>query len=155
MKINSKLTALLVASGALAVAVPAAAHNGPSSHPSGKSSAHTHRCAPHRVAYIVSGVITDVTSGVTQDPTGGTWSGTVNYTVKHHNHWAKNDPGTANLSAVKVTFQNGATDFTAPNTVKLIGKIEWVRTKGHNTCPSPGAQGAPTFRKAIVSAPTS
>ncbi|HET9719876.1 MAG TPA: hypothetical protein VFP55_07360 [Solirubrobacteraceae bacterium] len=154
MKIRSKATALIAASGALAIAVPAAAHTTPS-HPSGTGSgaAHTHRCAPHKVAYIVSGTIIDGSTLV--QASDGTWSGTLTYTVTHHNRWAKGDSGSATLSSTKVSFRAGATDFSAGNRVKLIGKVEYVRVKGHNSCTNPGAQGAPTFRKAIVLPPAS
>jgi hypothetical protein len=153
MRIKPKATALAAAAGALAIAVPAAAHPGNTNHPSGKnnSEAHTHRCTPHKVAYIVSGSIT--ASTMTPNP-DGTWSGTLTYTVTHHNHWAKSDPGNATLSDVKVTFDNGATDFSTLNQVKLIGKVEVVRSKGNNACSNPGAQaGSLTIRKVVVSLP--
>jgi hypothetical protein len=104
---------------------------GKSSHPTGNSNAatHTHRCAPRKVAYIVSGAITDGT-GMTQDSAGGTWSGSLVYTVTHHNRWARGDSGTATLRNVNVLFTGGTSDFSAGNRVKLIGKVEYVRVKG-------------------------
>lgn len=153
MKLKHRTGAVVVAASVLAIAVPAAAHPGPSTHSGGtnQSSAHTHRCAPHKRAYIVSGTITDG-SGMTQN-SDGTWSGStpLTYTVTHHNRWAKDDSGSATLTNVKVKFDDGATDFSAGNQVKLIGKIEYVRAKGHNTCTNSGPQGDPAFRMLVVS----
>lgn len=158
MTIKPKTATLLAAAGALAIAVPAAAHSGPSSHTTGKSqsSAHTKRCAPHKRAYIVSGVITDGTG--MNLVSGDTWSGSLTYTVTHTNHYARRDQGTATFTnPVKVQFDGGTTDFTTtPNEqVKLIGKIEWVRTTGHNKCDNAGPQGNPSFRMLVVSPPAS
>ena len=155
MRLKFKATALVAAAGALAVAVPASAHPGNTNHPGGKtnSAAQTHRCAPHKVAYVASGTIT--ASTMTQNP-DGTWSGMLTYTVTHHNQWAKSDPGSATLSNLKVTFDNGAADFSTGNQVKLIGKVQVVRSKGHNACSNPGVQaGTVTVRKVVVSPPAS
>ena len=155
MRLNLKATALVAAASALAIAVPAAAHPGNTNHPSGQnnSAAHTQRCAPHKVAYVVSGTIT----GATMIPNGdGTWSGPLTYTVTNHNHWAKSDPGSATLSNVNVTFDNGASDFSTGNQVTLIGKVQVVRSKGHNPCSNSGVQsGSVTIRQVVVSPPAS
>lgn len=151
MRLKFKATALVAAAGALAIAVPAAAHPGNTNHPSGKnnSGTHTHRCAPRKVAYVVSGTITASTMTQNAD---GTWSGALTYTVTQHNHWAKSDPGSATLSNVKATFDTGAADFSTGNQVKLIGKVQVVRSKGRNACSNPGVQaGSVTIRKVIVS----
>lgn len=153
MKLKHRTGAVVVAASVLAIAVPAVAHPGPSTHSSGKSqsSTHTHRCAPHKRAYIVSGAITDG-SGMTQN-SDGTWSSStpLTYTVTHHNRWAKDDGGSAMLTNVKVVFDGGATDFSTGNHVKLIGKVEYVRSRGHNACSNPGPQGDPAFRMLVVS----
>lgn len=166
MRINLKAGALLAAATALAIAVPAAAHPNGSNHPSGSDhptgtnhptgnshSTGSHRCTAHNVAYVVSGTIT----ASTMTPNGdGTWSGTLTYTVTHHNHWAKSDPGSATLTNVKPTFDNAATDFSTGNQVTLIGKVQVVRSKGHNACNNPGVQaGSVTIRKVVVSPPAS
>ncbi len=166
MRINLTAGALLAATAALAIAVPAAAHPSGSNHPSGSDhptgmnhptgnnhSTGSHRCTAHNVAYVVSGTIT----ASTMTPNGdGTWSGTLTYTVTRHNHWAKSDPGSATLSNVKPTFDNAATDFSTGNQVTLIGKVQVVRSKGHNACNNPGVQaGSVTIRKVVVSPPAS
>jgi hypothetical protein len=157
MSIKVKRTALVAAVGALAMAVPAGAHPGPGSHPGGSANnpghttppAKSHRCAPHNVAYVVSGTITASTMAQNSD---GTWSGTLTYTVTHHNHWAANDPGTATLTNVKVAFDNGATAFATGELVKLIGKLGVVRGgHGKHACTNSGPQGSPTFRMVVVS----
>ena len=148
MRIKFKATALAAAAGALMIAVPAAAHPGPGDHPGNTNPpAQSHACAPHKVAYIVAGVITSSSMAPNGD---GTWSGTLTYTVTHHNHWAKNDSGSATLADVKVKFDGGTTTFAMGEKVTLIGKLEVVRSHPKNACSNPGPQGSPTFRMVVV-----
>ena len=61
MRISLKAGALTAVAGALAIAVPAAAHPGPGNHPghSRKTdpSSTSHKCKPHNVGYVESGTI--------------------------------------------------------------------------------------------------
>lgn len=102
MRTGAKL-GMVVAAGALAVAVPAAAHPGKGNpnHPST-----SHKCSTHNVAYIAHGTVP--TGGWTATQTGtptGTWDGTISLTTKSTNHHAK-----------------GATTFTLMNTKVRLGK---------------------------------
>src|SRR2546430_830136 len=58
-------------------------HNGaPSNH--GKS----HKCAPHKVAFIVSGTLAEDPNGTLTENTDGTYTGTLKLNVLHKNHHA-------------------------------------------------------------------
>lgn len=150
MRIKFRAAGIVAAATALAIAVPAAAHPGKADHPSNTNPpSQSHRCAPHNVAYVVSGVVTDSSMAQNDD---GTWSGTLTYTVKHHNHAAKGDPGSATFTnaKLKVKFDDGTTAFAPGERVRLIGKLATVR-KG---CDVSGS--SPVFRMVVVHpAPTS
>jgi len=154
MRIRFKAVTLVAAAGALAIAVPAAAHPNGSNHPNGSdhpngNAQNSHRCAPHNVAYIVAGTVADGTS-MTQDSGATTWSGTLVVTVAHTNHWAKGTSGTFTLSGVKVKFAGGATTFTTGERVKVIGKLPVVRSHGKNSCQNAGPGSTPTIRMVVV-----
>jgi hypothetical protein len=151
-----RAAALVAAAGALAVAVPAAAHPGSSNHPNGTDNPGTnhaqsksHRCAPHNVAFIVSGAVADGTS-MTQDTGATTWSGTLVVTVAHTNHWAKGTSGNYTVSNVKVKFDGGTSTFSTGEKVQVIGKLAVVRSHGKNSCTNPGAASTPTIKMIVV-----
>ncbi len=147
-----KLATLVAATSALAIAVPAAAHPSPSGHP-GKDShpSQSHKCAPHKVAYVESGTVDSVTASTLAANPDGTWSGTLVIDVKHANHWAKADKGTTVTytftdAKLRVHFDGGASGFTSGERVQVIGKLATVGKKC--TALSPAAQ--PVFRAVVV-----
>lgn len=161
MRLNVKLGTLVAAAGALAIAVPAAAHPGPNTHANTHSSAATHssnshKCAPHNVAYIVSGTVGSTPASTLAANSDGTWSGSTAIAVTQTNHWARAVKGTTQTytftnSKLTVDMASGATSFAAGETVKLIGKIAVVNKK----CTAPATAAQPVFRMAVVSpAPT-
>jgi len=81
-------------------------------------------CVPHKVAYIASGTLVSLTN-FTQNP-NGTYSGSLQITVKHANHHYKKAPQTTfTLTNARVKFGHGV-DKTAPaagSRVQVIGKI--------------------------------
>src|SRR6266513_2963568 len=101
----------------------------------GKSGPHgkSHKCAPHKVAYVAAGTL--VSDSLTKNA-DGTYSGTVTITVKRFNHHAKPPLATetektytltnAHLVFVVTDTNNngaGAEDLKAGDLVALIGKI--------------------------------
>jgi len=146
MRNKFKAAALLAAVGALAIAVPAAAHPGNTNHPSG-----THSCKTHNVAYIVGGTVTDV-SGLTVN--SDTPTGTLVITVTHANKWAKKDGAsngaseTYTVTGAKVKFPPGTGSFANGDRVQLIGKFPMVRSHGQNACTAPTSP-VPTFRAVV------
>ena len=162
MRLNVKVGTLVAAAGALAIAVPAAAHPGPNTHANTHSTASTHsskshKCAPHNVAYIVSGTVDATTPSTLAANSDGTWSGAAVIDVTQTNHWAHAVKGTTQTytftnSKLSVQMANGATSFAAGDPVKMIGKIAVVSKK----CTQPTTAAQPVFRQAVVSpAPTS
>jgi hypothetical protein len=155
VRINFKSGALVAAAGALALAVPAMAHPGPSGHSNGSShSSGSHKCKPHNVAYIVHGTIDPSQATITV--TNGTVSaGTLEVNVTRTNRWAKGDrPGNATQPVAyqlgpntRVKFDGGTTDFTSGERVTLIGKAPHVSNKH---CTGAGTVGTPTFRMVVV-----
>ena len=149
---NRKLATLVVATSALAIAVPAAAHPGPSSHPGkGSPSSHSRKCAPHHVAYVESGTVDSAIASTLAVNPDGTWSGTLVVDVKHANHWAKADKGTTVTytftdAKLRVRFDGGVTDFTAGERVRLIGKLAAVGKK----CTALSPAATPVFRTVVV-----
>ena len=143
MRDKFKAAPLLAAVGALAIAVPAAAHPGNANHPS-----ETHSCKTHNVAYIVGGTVTDV-SGLTVN--GDTPTGSLAITVTHSNKWAKKDGATKGasktytLTGAKVKFAASTTSVANGDRIQLIGKFPMVRSHGKNACTAPTSP-APTFR---------
>lgn len=155
MRINPRLGAAVAAAGALAVAVPAMAHPGPSDHPSGSSdSLGSHKCKSHKVAYIVHGTV-DSSQGTITVTAGTVASGTLEVNVTRTDNWAKGDrPGNATQPVgyalgpnTKVKFDGGTRDFKSGERVTLIGKAPVVSNKH---CTGAGTVGTPTIRMVIV-----
>ncbi len=160
MKIKYKACALVAAAGALAVAVPAAAHPSGSSqqtganHPTGSiHSPNPHACKAHKVAYIVSGTVNSSQAPNSITVNNGIVSGgTLLVDVVHTNRWARGDKGKVGAlydlgPSTKVKFDGGATDFVNPNRVKLIGREEVIT---NTRCGDAGPVGSPTFRMVVV-----
>jgi hypothetical protein len=152
MRIRFK-TGALVAAGALAIAVPAAAHPGNTTHPTNTDHpSGTHSCKTHHVAYIVGGTVTDA-SGLTV--TNGTATGTLVITVTDANKRAKKDGAakgtskTYTVTGAKVKFDGGTTSVANGDRVQLIGKFPVVRSHGKNPC-TPPPSPKPTFRMVVV-----
>jgi hypothetical protein len=147
---NRKLPTLVAATSALVLAVPAAAHPTPSGHPP-KESHPSHKCAPHRVAYVESGTVDSATAATLAANPDGTWSGTLVVDVKHANHWAKADKGTTvtytfTNAKLRVRFDGGATGFTAGERVQLIGRLTVLA----KNCTAPTPAATPVFRVVVV-----
>jgi hypothetical protein len=164
LTLHFKAGALVVAAGALAIAVPAAAHPGGSNHPKGNGAANgsshssgSHKCKPHKVAYIVHGTI-DSSQGAITVTDGTVASGTLVVDVTLTNHWAKHDktatqPVSYQLGPdTKVKFDGGATDFSSGERVNLIGKALVVTNKH---CTGAATVGTPTVRMVVVHPVTS
>jgi hypothetical protein len=112
-------------------------HPGKPSQP-GKS----HKCKPHTVAYVASGLL--VSQTLTLDG-----SGNVTVDVKRTNHHAAGDKGktvTYSVSHVRVTFalpdvnddgSSGLDDLQAGDRVKLIGKVTAIAKKCDHTSFTP------------------
>lgn len=149
---NRKLATLVAATSALAIAVPAAAHPGPSGHPGKEShSSQSHKCAPHNVAYVESGTVDSATASTLAANPDGTWSGTLVVDVKHANRWAKADKGTTvtytfTNAKLRLHFDGGASGFTAGERIRLIGKLAAVGKK----CTALSPAATPLFRAVVV-----
>jgi len=144
---------MLAVAGALAVAVPAAAHPTSSDHPSGSShsSGKSHKCKPHNVAYTESGVVDAATASTLTQNSDGTWSGTLVVDVTRTNHAAKADKGQTvsysfDAAKLRVRFDGGTTGFTAGERVRLIGKLATVAKK----CTALSPAATPVFRMVVV-----
>lgn len=152
MRNKFKAAPLLAAVGALAIAMPAAAHPGNTNHPSNSNHpTRTRSCKTHSVAYIVGGTVTDVSGLVanTDAPTG-----TLVITVTHANRWAEKDGATKGASKIytvtgaRVKFAPGTSSFANGDRVQLIGKFPTVRSHGKNACTAPTGP-SPTFRVVV------
>jgi hypothetical protein len=120
MRTTAKIGAV-VAAGALAIAVPAAADPAHPSHPSGTDPGKSHKCATHEVAYVAHGTIV---SWSPTAPTGnGPYSGTVTVLVTKVNHHANKGSQPYTLTGAKVRFDQGTTSPATGDPVTLIGKI--------------------------------
>jgi hypothetical protein len=152
MKLNVKLGTLAVAAGALAIAVPAAAHPDPGNHPSKPDHpSNSHKCMPHNVAFVESGTIDPTTPSTLAKNSDGTWTGTLVVDVTRTNHWARKNKNTTvtetfTASKLHVVFADMATGFTSGERVKLIGKLATVAKK----CTPTGAPATPVFRMVVV-----
>jgi hypothetical protein len=142
--------ALVVAAGALSVAVPAAAkpsHPAHPSHPAKPTSPSTsHKCTPHNQAYTASGTL--VSWAATQTA-NGRFSGTITVHVTRANHHATGAKGTDvtyTLTNAKVTFGKGANPPTAGDRTKVIGKTTALAKK----CDQSGFTPTITVRKVDV-----
>jgi hypothetical protein len=152
MKPNFKVATLAVAAGALAIAVPAAAHPRPGSHPSKPDHpSSSHKCMPHNVAFVESGTVDATTASTLAQNPDGTWTGTLVVDVTRTNHWARKDRHTTvteTFTAAKlhVVFADKTTGFTSGERVTLIGKLATVAKK----CTPTGSPAAPVFRMVVV-----
>jgi hypothetical protein len=121
-----KRVALLAAVGAIVIAIPAAAKPTPGSHP-----AKSHKCTPHKVAFVASGTLG--TWSLTKDSNGKTYSGTITVSIAKANHHAKDYKGIATtftVAGAHVKLGKGVTDPPAVGSkVKLIGKVTMLAKK--------------------------
>jgi hypothetical protein len=118
----------------------------------------SHKCTPHKVAYVASGTLVLTTLKKNAD---GTYSGEVTANVKHTNHHAAADKGkmtTYKVENVRVTFglpdansdgSVGLDDLKAGDRVKLIGKITALTKK----CAKGEFTPTKTIRKIVFHAP--
>jgi hypothetical protein len=112
-------------------------HDGNSTGPSGRSGLHgkSHKCTPHRVAYIASGTLQE--ANLTKNA-NGTYSGEIAVVVKRGNHHAKLDKATTQkytltnarlVLAISDTNNDGSVGLDDLRTgekgdrVKLIGRV--------------------------------
>lgn len=121
----------------------------------------SHKCVPHKVAYVASGTLESWSLTLNKD---GTYSGTVTVKVTHTNHHAAADKGTIKqykgkeVENVRVTFgladtnkdgTVGLDDLAKGDRVKLIGKIEVLAEK----CSQAGFESKTTLRHIVFHAP--
>jgi hypothetical protein len=118
----------------------------------------SHKCTPHKVAYVASGTLVLTTLKKNAD---GTYSGEVTVNVKHTNHHAAADKGkntTYKVENVRVTFglpdansdgSVGLDDVKAGDRVKLIGKITTLAKK----CAKGEFTPTKTIRKIVFHGP--
>lgn len=147
MRTSAKL-GMIVAAGALAITVPAAADPGHPPKP--------HKCVTHNVAYVAHGTVVSWST----PPTGsGRYSGALNVDVTKTNHHANGQKGNPSypytLLNAKVTFGHGVTGSGIGDPVNVIGKIA-VAPKDPK-CTSSTITGTPvgtiTITKVVVHAP--
>src|SRR5512143_1527869 len=130
--------ALLAGCVAALAAAPAWAHGNAGNHPTaphGQSGQHgkSHKCKPHKVAYVAVGTL--VSQTLAQDAGATTYSGDVVVNVTRTNHNGRADKGqqvTYTLTKSRITLglvdQNndgsvGLDDLAAGDPVRVIGKI--------------------------------
>lgn len=138
MRTIAKLGAV-VAAGALAVAVPAAAKNHPPT---------SHKCAPHKVAYTASGTL--VSWNATKS--GKSYTGTITVKVTHANRHAGPQKGTTytyTLSNARASFAKRANPPAAGDHVVVTGTITTVAKK----CTDQSGAGKIAVRKVDVTPP--
>ena len=109
----------------------------------GKSGPHgkSHKCAPHKVAYVAAGTL--VSDSLTKNA-DGTYSGTVTIKAKHFNHHAKVQTEAEKTTEKTYTLTNahlvfavtdtnntgaGVDDLKVEDRVALIGKITTIAKK--------------------------
>jgi hypothetical protein len=143
---NTAKIGAIVAAGALAVAVPAAAHTGQSSK--------SHNCVTRNVAYIAHGTVSSWSATQTGTPTGR-WDGSITLNVKSTNHHVTKGTTTFTLLNTKVRLGKGVTDPGIGDRVSLIGKIAVAPTdpKCTSSNTTGTAAGTITVRKVDLSAP--
>jgi hypothetical protein len=120
----------------------------------------SHKCKPHRVAYVAFGTLESWS--LTKNP-DGTYNGTVTVVVTHTNHHAAGDksstPKEYKLENVRLTFgladtnndgSVGPDDLAKGDSVKLIGKISSLAKK----CSHTGFTPTTSVRHVIFHAPT-
>ncbi|MGN6190248.1 MAG: hypothetical protein ACTHOE_15250 [Conexibacter sp.] len=154
---------LIAACAAALTTTPAWAH-GRADHPT--APARSHKCAPHKVAYVAAGTLVDqtLTLDAAAAADGGskpTYSGDVTIDVTKANHAAKGDKGTTKtytLDHARVVLglddQNNdgrvdLSDLARGDRVKVIGKV----TKLAKKCDQTGFTPTLTIKKLVVHAP--
>ena len=123
------------------------------------SQSNSHKCKPHKVAWVVKGTL--VSQALTKN-SDGTYSGTVNIDVTKTNKHAKAEKGKTNaqytLDHVKAKFivtdqpPTGTideTDLRPGDRVKLIGKITTLSKK----CDQTGFTATTTIRQVVFHDP--
>jgi hypothetical protein len=123
----------------------------------------SHKCKPHKVAYVASGVLV---SQRLEKNTDGTYSGEVTVEVKQTNRHARTVKGTTKtytkeeVEKVHVTFgladtnndgSVGLDDLKAGDRVTLIGKITTLAKK----CDHTGFTAKTAIRHIVFNAPSS
>jgi len=153
----------LVACAAALTTSPAWAH-GRDDHPT--PSTRSHKCTPHKVAYVAAGTLADQTlvldaAAAADGAAKPTYSGDVTIDVTKTNHAAKGDKGTTKtytLDHARVVLglddQNNdgrvdLADVARGDRVKVIGKV----TKLSKKCDQTGFTPELTIKKLIVHAP--
>jgi hypothetical protein len=146
---------------------PGSSHRSPQStentvgkgqHGSPSNPGNSHKCKPHKVAYVASGALVSQTLAKNAD---GTYSGEVTVEVKSTNHHGAGDKGKTKaykVENVHVTFgladtnsdgSVGLDDLKAGDRVKLIGKITTLAKK----CSQSEFTATTTIRKIVFHAP--
>jgi hypothetical protein len=153
----------LVACAAALTTSPAWAH-GSDDHPT--APARSHKCAPHKVAYVAAGTLVSQTlvvdaAAAARGGSKPTYSGDVTIDVAKANKAARGDKGTTKtytLDHARVVLglddQNSdgrvdLADVAAGDRVKVIGKV----TKLSKKCDQTGFTPELTIKKLIVHAP--
>jgi len=158
-----KRTILIAAGAAALAAAPAWAH-GRDDHPTAPT--RSHKCTPHKVAYVAAGTLADQTlvvdaAAAARGGSKPTYSGDVTVDVTKANHAAKGDKGTTKtytLDHARVVLglddQNNdgrvdLADVARGDRVKVIGKVTALSKK----CDQTGFTPTLTIKKLIVHAP--
>jgi hypothetical protein len=129
-----------------------------STHGKGKGSSGSHKCKPHRIAFIASGVLASQTLTKNED---GTYSGEVVLKeVTHTNYHARHQPVPTTLTKVHVVFgvtdtnsdgSSGLDDLKEGDRVHLIGKVTSIAKK----CDKKGFEANITIRQVVFNDPAS
>ena len=156
---RSASVALLVAAAAVIPAQASSPANpGSQGHQQSGTHGNSHKCKPHKVAWVVKGTLVSQTLTKNSD---GTYSGDVTVNVTHTNKHARAErnppqPKTYTLDHAKAKFDvsdqpppDGTvdqTDLVAGDRVKLSGKITTLAKK----CDQTGFTSTTTIRKASI-----
>ena len=152
MRTTAKLGAI-AAAAALVVAVPAGAkppHATPPNHPSHPAT--SHKCTPHREAYVASGTFVSWTAAPSSSGKKNHFTGTITVKVTKTNHHAAAQKGTTQtytLNDTKVRFGKGANPPASGDRVVLIGAITTVAKK----CTDQSGAGTITLRQVDIKLP--
>jgi hypothetical protein len=146
-------------------AIPAQAHGNGGDHAqaapqtNGGTHGKSHKCKPHKVAYVAVGTL--VSQTLAQDAGASTYSGDVVVNVTRTNHNGRADKGqqvTYTLTNARVTFglqdtnndgSVGLDDLVANAQVRVIGKITTLAKK----CDKSNFTATTTIRKVVFHAP--
>lgn len=120
---------------------------GPGGH--GKSHGHgnSHKCKPHKVAFIAGGTV--ASSSLTLG-TKGLYSGSLMVNVTRSNHHAAGTDGKFTLVSTRVKFDGGTSNPPAVgDRVQVIG---WI-TQVAKSCPDQSGAGPVTLRLVVIHPP--